>query len=304
MGKFKAVRSWITGERNQPTEPVRRPLDVDRAQDLQRKLPTHGAGVSIHGERECGAPPDFVAKVKAVYSKVTADYLEGLGSDNKGYVGSDPGKRSASVARELAAHELILEKRPSANTTEQGFLEFRRGLLQRIPAGNCGELSSAAMDHANEAGLSARVWTFGVDTPGMKLEHRVTVVAATRADLREIMAEDGLGSAAASRAWALDPWMEFECPLRQYASRAEEKMRDWSKAGEGIRNGVDGTLVNPAQPDWIDAIRSFLERARVAGRHDRPLYVLERLMERQGRGDEAVKSSREPMKCDHDRDAR
>jgi hypothetical protein len=304
MGKFKAVLSWVTGKRKQVTEPERRQLDVVRSQDAQGKLPPHGTGLSTHADIKRGARPDFAAKVEAIYSKVRADYREGLGSGNKGYIGSDPGKRSASVARELAAHKLISENRPPANSTEQDFLEFRRGILQRIPAGNCGELSSAAMDHANEAGLSARVWAFGVNTSGMKLEHRVTVVAATRADLREIMAEDGLGSAAANRAWAVDPWMDLCCPLDQYPTGAEEKMHEWSKADEGIRNGVDGALVNPVQPDWIDAIRSFPHRARVATKHDRPLYVLERLVEHQSRGSESARCVRDPVKYDLDRDAR
>lgn len=304
MGKFKAVRAWISGERKQATEPDRCQLDVGRLGDVQEAIPRHGAGVSIHGDPKCSAPPDFVAKVKAIYSRVSADYRDGLGSDNKGYIGSDPEKKAASVARELAAHKLILESRPPANSNEQDFLEFRRGLLQRIPAGNCGELSSAAMDHAIEAGLAARVWAFGVNTPGMKLEHRVTVVAATRADLRKIMAKDGLRSPAARRARVLDNWMEFEGPLYLYAARAEEEMRQWSKAGEGIRNGVDGVLVDPAQPEWLDAIRSFPDRATVATKHDRPLYVLERLMRHQSDCREPVRSSREPVKYELDRDTR
>jgi hypothetical protein len=235
--------------------------------------------------------------VRETFAQVRGLYEAGLGSGNKAYLQPvDPNQVEANKRSVDAAATIHAGRTDSGVPTAVS----RRCFRDEISAGDSLELSFAAADRAQEAGLAVQVWTFGPDTQDIRMPHHVAVVARTPAALDAVAPSSNPQGAATYRAWVIDPWMNVCCRLSDYPSRAQSEMEEWAREGIGIRNDANNTLVNAREEGWIDAIRTFPTQAD----RDKSNYMSMALLDLPSRrGARQVAQRHEPEQA-HERDDR
>lgn len=239
--------------------------------------------------REAGAEVTTAAILRQARDFVSAfneKFSAGSQSSNKGYIGQDASKRTASRKMEDEAFGEIARNRSRANRSFENHIGYRVACTLGTPAGNSEELSLAMKDLANANGLAARIVQIQASTKDFQLSHRVTLVAATEEKLDALNGLPAPDSPAAEGLVVIDKYLKVSCAYSNYPNYAIAQAYKWEDRDIGIRDERTGELVGPVASGWAKALKSFPKGAEVLEFENLPRHTLEQIsvqeLERRG----------------------
>lgn len=186
------------------------------------------------------------AALGKINEEVRAHFAKGYKSANKLY-SFDESVGSASVekrdvreqAREKASAMINIQR--AAFRAEKMSLEARGKWLmeQARVAGNCGEMCAAVIHLANSRKVGF-VWLCTLSTPG---DHCLCIVNnGTTPTWKSLLdTQDDT-----SGAWAIDPWANIVCEMKDYVFKLRMKFMKWSGKGKEVYFNAYGS-----SPQWL-----------------------------------------------------
>ncbi len=220
-----------------PEEALKRKRKREQEQEREQEFPVlekkaHAVPDSAKlKHNEAGAISSFSLAV--INAKVRLHFSNGMyKSCNKMYVWDQnraPPQDAKLIKKHVIRNAAVVVARPHMlklreSINDPGLTNLAAGgMLMSMdrPVGNCGEMSLAALYLAHQQNIQA-LWICRIDTPG---DHNFCIVTkGATPEFKNVsdFAKDRSG------AWALDPWANIVCELKDYVTHFNMKMQTWA----------------------------------------------------------------------------
>lgn len=223
-----------------PEEALKRKRKREQEQELpvlEKKAHAVPASAKLK-HNEAGAISSFSLAV--INAKVRLHFSKGkLKSCNKMYLWDkdapppqDAKLTQKHLGRNAAAFAIrphMVKLRDAMNAPGLSNLDIGSMVMNMdLPVGNCGEMSFAALQLAYEQNVQS-IWLCRIGSPG---DHTLCIV--TKGETPEFTNVSDFPKDR-SGAWALDPWANIVCELKDYVTHFNMKMQTWADQRKWVR---------------------------------------------------------------------